>query len=56
MNAITPLRFYKMYFNQLRTSKTKIEAFNYVNNNVRLLTGNMFYKSYKHFTKGKLNN
>lgn len=49
MNVITPYGFFKMFYEQLPYSKTQKEAFNVLNSNVKILTGNTFYKSFNEF-------
>ena len=49
MKSITETGFYKMYFDQLKTSNTKLDAFNVVNNNVKTLTGKKMFSSYYEF-------
>ena len=49
LNLSTPFGFYNTYFQLLPLYKTEIEAFNYLNDEVKRITNKTPYKSFKEF-------
>ncbi|RBP34471.1 hypothetical protein DFR65_101364 [Oceanihabitans sediminis] len=49
LDITTPIGFYNTYFELLPLYKTRKEAFNYLNEQVKNITSKQPYKNYKEF-------